>query len=169
MSRLKERYEHLGVISALFACVEAAWLFYLLRFLPCVASVCERVNTRLISSGLIPLRALEAAEVPENQGVEVDVAHSRVIKLLDEATILPEAGEAQHHGHPVITAENHSITGGFDKAITGLLMRHPVTPRFRQIAFPDAFLAAGALPTLHNRYGISCDGMVKQITAWLDA
>lgn len=117
----------------------------------------------------MPLRALEAAEVPEKQVIDVDVVHSPVIKPLDEATILPEAGEAQHHGHPVITAENHSITGGFDRAIAGLLMRHPVTPRFRQIALPDAFLAAGVLPTLHNRYGISGDGMVKQITAWLDA
>jgi len=48
-------------------------------------------------------------------------------------------------------------------------MRNHVTPRFKQIALPDAFLAAGALPTLHDRYGISADAMVRQITAWLEA
>ncbi|MCX3307499.1 transketolase family protein, partial [Pantoea vagans] len=68
-----------------------------------------------------------------------------------------------------ITAENHSIMGGLGEAIAGLLMRNHVTPRFKQIALPDAFLAAGALPTLHGRYGISADAMVRQITDWLEA
>ena len=43
----------------------------------------------------------------------------------------------------------------FCEAVAGLLLRNGVTPTFRQIALPDAFLDAGALPTLHDRYGIS--------------
>lgn len=50
-----------------------------------------------------------------------------------------------------------------------MLMRNHVTPRFKQIALPDAFLVAGALPALHDRYGISAGAMVRQITAWLEA
>jgi len=123
----------------------------------------------IISSGLMTMRALEAAETLEKQGIEVGVVHSPMIKPLDEETILREAGVALHHNQLVITAENHSITGGLGEAIAGLLMRNHVTPRFKQIALPDAFLAAGALPTLHDRYGISTDAMVKQITAWLEA
>lgn len=88
-------------------------------------------------------------------------------KPLDEATILREAGEAVEANRLVITAENHSVVGGLGEAIAGVLMRNNVTPRFKQIALPDAFLAAGALPTLHDRYGISTEAMVKQITAWL--
>ena len=37
----------------------------------------------------------------------------------------------------------------------------------RQIALPDEFLDAGALPTLHDRYGISPPAMVKSIKGWL--
>jgi len=31
----------------------------------------------------------------------------------------------------------------------------------------DAFLDAGALPTLHDRYGISTDAMVASVKGWL--
>ena len=35
------------------------------------------------------------------------------------------------------------------------------------IALPDEFLAAGALPTLHDRYGLSTDAIVTRIQAEL--
>jgi transketolase len=35
------------------------------------------------------------------------------------------------------------------------------------LALPDAFLDAGALPTLHDRYGISAEKMVASLQAWL--
>jgi transketolase len=31
------------------------------------------------------------------------------------------------------------------------------------IALPDEFLAAGALPTLHDRYGLSTDAIVAKV------
>jgi transketolase len=43
-----------------------------------------------------------------------------------------------------------------------------LNPSFHQIALPDAFLDAGALPTLHDRYGISTAEMVKSIKRWLN-
>jgi transketolase len=35
------------------------------------------------------------------------------------------------------------------------------------LALPDEFLDAGALPTLHDRYGISAEKMNSRIKAWL--
>ena len=43
----------------------------------------------------------------------------------------------------------------------------PSASMFRQIALPDAFLDAGALPTLHDRYGISAAAVGKAIKQWL--
>src|SRR5919199_130697 len=37
------------------------------------------------------------------------------------------------------------------------------TPAFCQVALPDQFLDAGALPTLHERYGISAEAMTQTI------
>jgi transketolase len=87
------------------------------------------------------------------------------IKPLDEATILKEAGRS---GRMVVVAENHTVTGGLGEAIAGLLLRSGLTPpAFRQIALPDEFLDAGALPTLHERYGISAPAISRRIKAWL--
>jgi transketolase len=66
-----------------------------------------------------------------------------------------------------VVAENHTIVGGLGEAIAGLLMRKGVHCAFRQVALPDEFLAAGALPTLHDRYGISTGAMCDSIKGWL--
>lgn len=118
----------------------------------------------LVSSGLMTMRALEAAEQLHKDGVDVSVLHVPTIKPLDEQTILAEARKS---GRLVVTAENHSIIGGLGEAVAGVLLRNGVTPTFRQIALPDAFLDAGALPTLHDRYGISTQAVAAQIKAWL--
>ena len=52
------------------------------------------------------------------------------------------------------------------EAVATVLLRNGVTPTFRQIALPDAFFDAGALPTLHDRYGISTQAVCAQIKGW---
>lgn len=118
----------------------------------------------VIASGLMTMRALEAAEQLHKDGVDVSVLHVPTIKPLDEATILDEARKP---GRLVVTAENHSVIGGLGEAVAGVLLRNGVTPTFRQIGLPDAFLDAGALPTLHDRYGISTEAVAQQIKGWL--
>lgn len=118
----------------------------------------------IIASGLMTMRALETATQLQSDSVDVGVLHVPTIKPLDEATILREAARP---GRLVIVAENHSLVGGLGEAVATLLLRSGVTPPFRQIALPDAFLDAGALPTLHDRYGISTDAMVQSIKSWL--
>jgi transketolase C-terminal domain/subunit len=61
----------------------------------------------------------------------------------------------------------HQTIGGLGEAIGTELLRAGVTPPFRQIALPDAFLKAGALPMLHERYGISANAMSNSIKGWL--
>jgi transketolase len=117
-----------------------------------------------ISSGILTMRALEAAKVLAGDNVDVGVLHVPTIKPLDAETILREAGRS---GRLVVVAENHTVIGGLGEAVAGLLMRAGVHPAFRQIALPDEFLAAGALPTLHDRYGISTAAMCTSIRGWL--
>jgi transketolase len=118
----------------------------------------------IISSGIMTMRALEAAKSLAVDRVEVAVLHVPTIKPLDASTILHEAAGA---GRLVVVAENHTVIGGLGEAVAALLMRAGVHPRFRQIALPDEFLAAGALPTLHDRYGISTVEVTSKIKQWL--
>jgi len=49
------------------------------------------------------------------------------------------------------------------------VLRHRVQPAGFQLAgLPDAFLDAGALPTLHDRYGISSAALASRIKGWLN-
>lgn len=124
----------------------------------------DGADVLVISAGFMTMRALEAAELLAVDGVHVAVLHHPTIKPLDEATIL---AEARRSDRLVVVAENHSTIGGLGEAIAALLMRHGATPAFRQIALPDAFLDAGALPTLHDRYRLSTSAMVAAIKGWL--
>lgn len=118
----------------------------------------------IISSGFMTMRSLEVAEKLRADNIDVAVLHSPTIKPLDEATILEQA---RRSGRLVVVAENHSVIGGLGEAVASALLRAGVTPPFRQVALPDAFLDAGALPTLHERYGISLEAMTARIKAWL--
>jgi transketolase len=124
----------------------------------------EGRDVLVVASGFMTMRALDAAELLAKDGVDVAVLHVPTVKPLDTATILAEAGRG---GRLVVTAENHTVVGGLGEAVAGTLLRAGVTPTFRMIGLPDAFLEAGALPTLHEMYGISVGGVVKQIREWL--
>lgn len=125
----------------------------------------DGADVLVIACGLMTMRALEVAQRMETERIQVAVLHCSTIKPLDETTVLREVAKP---GRLVVVAENHSIVGGLGEAVAALLLREGVRPtRFRQLALPDAFLDAGALPTLHDRYGISADRMAASLRAWL--
>lgn len=118
----------------------------------------------IVSSGIMTMRALEVADAMSDGSADVAVLHVPTIKPLDEATLIEQC---RRSGRLVVVAENHSTVGGLGEAVALALLRARVHPEFRQIALPDQFLDAGALPTLHERYGISTAAMVASIQGWL--
>ncbi|SPR99659.1 transketolase family protein [Cupriavidus taiwanensis] len=118
----------------------------------------------VISSGIMTMRALEVARALEQDRIGVAVLHVPTIKPLDTDAILREA---RRTGRLVVVAENHSVIGGLGEAVATTLMRAGACVPLRQVGLPDAFLDAGALPTLHDRYGISANVMADTIRGWL--
>jgi transketolase len=118
----------------------------------------------IISSGILTMRALEAAQAMASDNIDVAVLHVPTIKPLDVDTI---SKEAQRTGRLVVVAENHTVIGGLGEAVATSLLIAGITPKFRHIGLPDQFLDAGALPTLHDRYGISVEKIVSRIKGWL--
>ena len=85
-----------------------------------------------------------------------------------EPTLKKVLARFPHIRRLVVVAENHSVIGGLGEAVASALLRHRVQPAGFQLAgLPDAFLDAGALPTLHDRYGISREALARRIKAWL--
>ena len=82
------------------------------------------------------------------------------IKPLDCETILAEVGKG---GRAVVVAENHTVIGGLGEAVATQILKAGLSPAFHQIGLPDEFLDAGALPTLHDRYGLSSTSVVQRL------
>lgn len=119
----------------------------------------------IISSGFMTMRALEVAQKLKADNIGVAVLHCPTIKPLDEVTIL---AEVLRKPRLVVVAENHSVIGGLGEAVASSLLQNSVAPaKFRLAGLPDAYLDAGALPTLHDRYGISTEVLSQRVKAWL--
>ncbi|NYH77461.1 hypothetical protein FHR84_000775 [Actinopolyspora biskrensis] len=74
----------------------------------------------LVSSGLMTMRALEAAEELSEHNVDVAVVHRSTVKPLDEATLLHEADSDRL----LVTLENHSLVGGLAEPVASALVRN---------------------------------------------
>ena len=119
----------------------------------------------VISSGFMTMRALEVAQDLAADKLGVAVLHCPTIKPLDEAAIVDAV---RCKPRLVVVAENHSVIGGLGEAVASALLRHRVQLAGFQLAgLPDAFLDAGALPTLHERYGISREALARRVKGWL--
>ena len=116
-----------------------------------------------VSSGLMTMRALQAAEKLASHRVDVSVVHTPTIKPFDESTVVAEIDTPRL----AFTLENHSIVGGLFDTVAGALVRRGIGRRVVPIGLPDEFLAAGALPTLHDRYGLSVTSIVNRVLSLL--
>lgn len=112
-----------------------------------------------VSSGLMTMRALQAAEALAAHHVDVAVVHTPTLKPFDEDTVVAEIDTPRL----AVTLENHTVIGGLFETVASALARRGIGRRVVPIGLPDRFLDAGALPTLHDRYGLSTDAVVSTV------
>ena len=123
----------------------------------------EGTDIGIVASGIMVRRAQDAVGELAERGISAALLKVSTLKPFDEDAVASLASETG----ALVTAENHSVIGGLGEAVASLLMRSGVMAPFRQVALPDAFLDAGALPTLHDRYGISTETMSAKIKSWV--
>ncbi|WP_336630857.1 MULTISPECIES: transketolase family protein [unclassified Microbacterium] len=112
-----------------------------------------------VSSGLMTMRALQAAEALAAHRVDVAVVHTPTLKPFDEETVVREIDTPRL----AVTLENHTVVGGLFETVASALVRRGVGRRVVPVGLPDEFLDAGALPTLHERYGLSTAAIVARV------
>jgi transketolase len=113
----------------------------------------------LVSSGLMTMRALQAAEQLAAHNVDVAVVHSPTIKPFDTETVLAQVDTDRL----VVTCENHTVIGGLFETVASAVVARGIAKQITPVALPDEFLAAGALPTLHDRYGLATARLVATV------
>ncbi|MBX8687311.1 transketolase family protein, partial [Mycobacterium sp. 20091114027_K0903767] len=112
-----------------------------------------------VSSGLMTMRALLAAEELASHRVDAAVVHAPTLKPFDAETVLRELDSDRL----ALTLENHTVVGGLFETVAAAMVQRGVSRQVTPIALPDEFLAAGALPTLHDRYGLSTQRIVASV------
>ncbi|GAA1393927.1 transketolase family protein [Luteococcus peritonei] len=113
----------------------------------------------LVSSGLMTMRALLAAKELEKHHVDAAVVHCATLKPFDEETVVREVDTDR----VAFTLENHTVVGGLFEATASALVKRGIGRQVHPIGLPDEFIDAGALPTLHERYGLSTDAVVRRV------
>ncbi|MCS5721697.1 transketolase family protein [Herbiconiux sp. CPCC 203407] len=116
-----------------------------------------------VSSGLMTMRALQAAEELAVHKIDVAVVHTPTIKPFDAETVLAEIDTPRL----AFTLENHTVVGGLFETVASAATRRGLGKRVVPIGLPDEFLDAGALPTLHDRYGLSRSSIVARVLSEL--
>ena len=91
-------------------------------------------DVTVISTGGMLMEAVETAERLEAlDGIHASVVSMPTIKPLDAATVI----EAAHQSGAVVTAEEHSVTGGLGSAVAEVLAESGLTVRFKRFGVPD--------------------------------
>ena len=92
----------------------------------------------IISTGVMTFKAVEAADILKNEGVEVRVINMSTIKPIDEKAIV----EAAQDTGAIVTVENHSVIGGLGSAVCEVVCKNCPVP-VNRVGINDKFGYAG--------------------------
>jgi len=109
-----------------------------------------------------------------SSGCVLEMAHAAAKKmdatLINMPTLKPIDKELIHHhaaiSKLIVTVEDHSIIGGLGSAVAEVLSSKAITPLLR-IGIQDQFVESGPPADLYQKYGLTKDGIIKQIKAHL--
>jgi transketolase len=114
----------------------------------------EGRDVAIVANGVVVSRALDAAELLSQKGVQARVINMSTVKPLDREAVLRAARETGR----IVTAEEALIAGGLGGAVAELLaLEHP-TP-MRMVGLPDTFAPTGNAEFLLDHFGISARGI----------
>ena len=122
----------------------------------------EGNDITIIANGLMVKEAMDAAKIMEEKGVGVRVINMCTIKPLDNELVLKAAKETGR----IITAEEHSIIGGFGEAVSSLLSEQFPTP-VKRVGVNDTFGHSGPAVDLLKQFGLSAEHLVEVVEEFL--
>ncbi|MCA9386300.1 transketolase family protein [Candidatus Dojkabacteria bacterium] len=123
----------------------------------------EGDDLTIIASGSIVYEALHAAElVKKEKGITIDFINLHTIKPLDTETIFASAKKTGK----VVVIEEHNVWGGVGESITRFLGEVQPTP-VKCIGLQDTFGESGEHKELWEKYGLSRDKLVEQISEFI--
>jgi len=104
----------------------------------------------ILGTGIMVAKALEAASLLSEEGVNARVIDVHTIKPIDQDIIVKAAKDTG----AVVTAEEHSIIGGLGSAVAEVLVESYPVPMLR-VGVKDEFAESASAEELLIRYGLT--------------
>ena len=117
----------------------------------------------IIAVGNMVRVAENASKILAQQGLDVAVVNARFVKPLDEKCILDFAANT----NLLVTVEENVLNGGFGSSVLELLTANGVKTRTYCIGIPDKFIEHAHPKQLREIYGLTPEGLVKEINLLL--
>ena len=127
-------------------------------FVPGKANVLrEGGDVAIVATGLMVQRALAAAEMLAQEGIQAAVLTVHTIKPYDAQTVLEWAEKCG----AVVTAEEHSLIGGLASATSEALMGK-TGAKFAAVGIEDKFGKSGNPDELFEEYGLTAKHIAEK-------
>jgi len=110
-------------------------------------------------------KALEAAELLREHGIEATVADARFAKPLDAGLVAQLMAEHEL----LVTVEEGVLAGGFGSAVWETLSDAGLPSRILRVGLPDRFVTHGAPALLHDEVGFTGAKIAERILAAVGA
>ena len=115
----------------------------------------EGDDVSIIATGVMVVKALEAADKLKNDKVDVSVYSMHTLKPLDEGAIV----EASKSKFGIITVEDNNICGGLGEAVA-LVTSQSNPVKIKSIAIPDIYPIIGDPEELYKYYKMDTESIV---------
>jgi transketolase len=118
----------------------------------------EGADVSIFATGHLLWKAIEAAEILDQQGIHAEVINIHTIKPLDDDAILKSVLKTGC----VVSAEEHMMNGGLGDSIAQLLSRKLPRP-LEMVAVNDKFGESGKPEELLKKFGLDTPDIVEAV------
>lgn len=116
----------------------------------------EGRDVSIFATGHLVWKAVEAARILAQQGIDAEVINITTIKPLDRDAVI----ESVIKTRCAVTAEEHQILGGMGETIAGFLARNFPTP-IEMVGMNDVFGESGTPEELLEKFGMGTKDIVE--------
>jgi transketolase len=116
----------------------------------------EGTDVSIFATGHLVWKAIQAAEILHEKGINAELINIHTIKPLDENAVITSIKKTGC----VVTAEEHQMNGGLGDSIAQLVSRNIPTP-LEMVAVNDSFGESGTPDELMIKYGLDTPNIVE--------
>ncbi len=116
----------------------------------------EGKDVTIVATGIMVSKALDAANLLKEEGIDAEVINIHTIKPIDSQSLIESAKKTG----AVITCEEHNIIGGLGSAVCEVLSENVAVP-VKRIGVNDTFGESGKPAQLLEKYGLTAENIVN--------